>query len=75
MHEKLHCANKRCEYNYIAKELCTAKNTYYDHKSGRCMTFKLDTKASVKELMQRFNPRCRRTTSGYKSDRITGVLK
>ena len=76
MHERLHCDNHRCEYNIIASELCNAKNTYYDHRSGRCMTFKKhDSEPSTKELMNTFNSNCERSQRGYRSKRTGMALK
>lgn len=76
MHEKLHCANRRCTHNNIAAELCTAKNMYYDCENGMCMTFSpCEMEAKPKELMQTFNPGCHKTQSGYKANRTGMVLK
>lgn len=76
MHEKLHCANKRCEYNHIANELCNAKNAYYDHVTGCCMTFKKhECEVPTQELMHTFKSGCDKTQRGYRSSRVSSVLK
>ena len=76
MHEKLHCANRRCTNNNVPAELCKARNTYYDCENGKCMTFNPgEVEGKPRELMHVFNPGCSPSKRGYKSNRTGRVFK
>jgi hypothetical protein len=62
------CVRVDCQYHGI--EICIAKRVAFD--GCQCQTYK---PRIGRQMMDAFNPRCRKEGGRFKSSRVTGVLK
>jgi len=68
-------ANVRCKLTdckYHGTEVCTAQRVYIDGV-GQVECYEPIIRSTL--VHEQFNPGCTKTRSGYKSSRVTGVLR